>query len=98
MERISLRLVVQTLLIAPIRFYQCCISPMLPAACRYYPSCSSYAIIAIKKHGALWGLLLTFWRIMRCHPWAEGGFDPVPDTRPSFTFGRHQENTQSHGR
>lgn len=98
MKPVSWHLLLQKILIAPIRVYQWCISPLFPASCRYYPSCSAYAITAIKRHGAFWGVLLTIWRILRCHPWVEGGFDPVPDTRPSFRFGRHQEKTQSHGR
>ena len=62
----------------PIRFYQLAISPMMPAACRYYPSCSNYAIEAIDKYGALKGGWLAAQRILRCHPFRPGGFDPVP--------------------
>jgi uncharacterized protein len=62
----------------PIRFYQLAISPMMPAACRYYPSCSNYAIEAIDKYGALKGGWLAVRRILRCHPFRPGGFDPVP--------------------
>jgi hypothetical protein len=62
----------------PIRFYQLAISPMMPAACRYYPSCSNYAIQAIDKYGALKGGWLAVRRILRCHPFRPGGFDPVP--------------------
>lgn len=66
------------LLILPIRFYQLCISPMLPASCRFTPTCSQYAIEAIKRHGAWRGLTLAAKRIMRCHPWGGSGYDPVP--------------------
>lgn len=66
------------LLRGPIRFYQLAISPMSPAACRYYPSCSNYAIEAIDKYGALKGGWLAVRRILRCHPFRPGGFDPVP--------------------
>jgi putative membrane protein insertion efficiency factor len=66
------------LLRGPIRFYQLAVSPMLPAACRYYPSCSNYAIEAIDKYGALKGGWLAIRRILRCHPFRPGGFDPVP--------------------
>jgi hypothetical protein len=66
------------LLRGPIRFYQLAISPMMPAACRYYPSCSNYAIEAIDKYGALKGGWLAIRRILRCHPFRPGGFDPVP--------------------
>jgi putative membrane protein insertion efficiency factor len=61
-----------------IRGYQIVISPMLGPRCRFYPSCSHYAIEAIERHGSLRGLWLTTKRILRCHPWHEGGFDPVP--------------------
>lgn len=64
--------------ILPIRFYQLCISPMLPAACRYTPTCSQYAIEAISKHGVIKGGYLALRRILRCHPWGGSGYDPVP--------------------
>ncbi|MDE5795788.1 MAG: membrane protein insertion efficiency factor YidD [Muribaculaceae bacterium] len=66
------------LLVLPIRFYQLCISPMLPAACRYQPTCSQYAIEAIRRHGPFKGLWLALRRIARCHPWGGSGYDPVP--------------------
>jgi putative membrane protein insertion efficiency factor len=61
-----------------IRGYQLAISPLLGPRCRFYPSCSHYAIEAIETHGSLRGVWLTIKRISRCHPWHEGGFDPVP--------------------
>ena len=66
------------LLILPIRFYQRCISPLLPAACRYTPTCSQYAVEAIQRHGPIRGLWLAIRRILRCHPWGGSGYDPVP--------------------
>lgn len=63
-----------------IRFYQRWISPMLGANCRFYPSCSCYAHEAIARHGALKGFGLAVWRLLRCHPWHAGGYDPVPDS------------------
>lgn len=66
------------LLVLPIRFYQLAISPMLPKSCRFVPTCSQYAIEAIKIHGPLRGLWLAVKRIMRCHPWGGSGYDPVP--------------------
>ena len=66
------------LLILPIRFYQRYVSPMLPPACRFTPTCSHYAIEAIQKHGALKGLWLALRRLLRCHPWGGSGYDPVP--------------------
>jgi uncharacterized protein len=66
------------LLIAFVRSYQVALSPLLPAACRYYPSCSAYAVEAIERYGALRGGWLAMKRIGRCHPFRPGGFDPVP--------------------
>ncbi|MDR1786165.1 MAG: membrane protein insertion efficiency factor YidD [Spirochaetaceae bacterium] len=63
---------------ALIRGYQLFISPMHPASCRFYPSCSSYALEALAKYGTFKGLYLSFRRIVRCHPFCDGGFDPVP--------------------
>jgi uncharacterized protein len=75
--------VVARVLIAPIRFYQRFISPALPATCRYYPTCSAYAVTALREHGALRGTWLAVKRLGRCHPWHEGGIDHVPPRRPS---------------
>ena len=66
------------LLILPIRFYQKCISPLTPPTCRFTPTCSHYAIEAIRKHGPFKGLALAVWRILRCNPWGGSGYDPVP--------------------
>lgn len=68
-----------SLLIFPIRLYQRYISPLTPPSCRYTPTCSQYAIEAIRKHGPLKGLYLGIRRILRCHPWGGHGYDPVPD-------------------
>ena len=69
------------LLVGPIRFYQRFISPLFPPTCRYEPSCSSYAVEALQTHGALRGSWLAVCRIGRCHPWHDGGYDPVPAPR-----------------
>ena len=65
-------------LITLIRAYKSVLSPLLPASCRYVPTCSEYAIEAIDRHGIVLGALLAGWRLLRCHPFAHGGFDPVP--------------------
>lgn len=65
-------------LLLPIRFYQYCISPLLPPTCRFTPTCSQYAVDALKKHGPVYGLWLTAKRLLRCHPWGGSGYDPVP--------------------
>ncbi|HEX7926538.1 MAG TPA: membrane protein insertion efficiency factor YidD [bacterium] len=69
-------------LIGLVRLYQLAISPFIPPCCRFYPSCSHYAIEALERHGALRGLWLTVWRLLRCQPWSAGGYDPVPDAKP----------------
>lgn len=63
-----------------IRAYQVAISPFFPAHCRFWPSCSAYAVEAVRKHGALGGGWLAAKRIARCHPWGGSGVDPVPET------------------
>lgn len=65
-----------------VRGYQIVISPILGPSCRYYPTCSAYALQAVERHGALRGSGLALRRIARCHPWHEGGYDPVPDASP----------------
>ncbi len=67
------------LLVSPLRAYQYCIGPLLGNCCRFYPSCSSYSIEAIQTHGILRGCFLMLRRILRCHPWHQGGFDPIPE-------------------
>lgn len=69
------------LLLSLIRFYRRHISPHLPPMCRYYPTCSCYAIEAIETHGALRGTMLAVWRVLRCNPLSRGGYDPVPPKR-----------------
>lgn len=66
------------LAVALLRLYKLAISPLLPSACRFYPSCSQYAAAAIEKHGVLRGSILAAKRLARCHPFHPGGVDPVP--------------------
>jgi putative membrane protein insertion efficiency factor len=69
------------LMVLTIKFYKIFISPMFPRSCKYYPSCSSYAIEAFEKKGLFKGLILSIWRILRCNPFSPGGYDPV-DNNP----------------
>lgn len=75
---------------ACIRGYQLIISPMIGQRCRFQPTCSSYALEAIEKHGTIKGGYLGIKRILRCHPWGSGGYDPVPSIS-----GRNTANNQS---
>jgi putative membrane protein insertion efficiency factor len=70
--------IIARLAVLMVRGYQVTLSPLLPSACRYQPSCSSYMIEAVERHGALRGVWLGARRILRCHPFARGGYDPVP--------------------
>ena len=75
--------------VAPLRVYQRAISPGLPARCKYYPSCSHYAVEAVRRYGVLRGVVLASWRLLRCNPWSHGGVDFVEDqtlfrTRPNL--------------
>lgn len=62
----------------PILFYRSCISPLTPPSCRFTPTCSQYALEALRRHGAIKGSWLTIKRLLRCHPWGGSGYDPVP--------------------
>lgn len=73
-----LRLAPRWILMTLVRIYQLFISPLLPASCRYVPSCSAYALEALERHGAIKGGWLAVRRIARCHPFRPGGYDPVP--------------------
>ena len=72
-----------------LRCYQRVISPMLPHSCRFVPTCSQYAMEAIEGHGALRGSLLALGRLLRCHPFAQSGYDPVPESLPGNAFSRN---------
>ena len=83
-----MRRVVHTILRLPalflllvLRGYQRFISPLTPPTCKFYPSCSQYAVIAVRRHGALYGTRLAVWRLLRCNPWNLGGIDDVPPAR-----------------
>ncbi|MBR4435960.1 MAG: membrane protein insertion efficiency factor YidD [Clostridia bacterium] len=70
-----------------IRIYQVYVSPRHPGKCKYSPTCSNYAIEAIRVHGAIKGSLLSFWRILRCNPFSKGGYDPVPEKKQKTPSG-----------
>jgi len=74
--------------VLPIRGYQRLLSPALPRRCKYHPSCSQYAIDAVRAHGALRGSILASWRVLRCNPFSDGGFDPVEGQRLFHTHAR----------
>jgi putative membrane protein insertion efficiency factor len=71
----------RALAVAPIVVYQRAISPALPRRCKYEPTCSRYAVDAIRSCGILRGLVLASWRLLRCNPWSDGGYDPVQAQR-----------------
>jgi putative membrane protein insertion efficiency factor len=73
----------KAILIILVRCYQWTISPLLGPRCRFYPSCSHYAVEALQIHGSLRGSYLALRRLARCHPWHPGGVDPVPEPRPA---------------
>lgn len=77
------------LLLLLLRGYQRFISPMRPPTCRFYPSCSQYAVIAVRRHGAAYGTWLAARRLMRCHPWNPGGIDDVPPARDRHRAHHH---------
>jgi len=81
----------QRWLLRVISLYQRFLSPLLPVACRFHPSCSSYAHEAVATHGVARGAVLAAARLARCHPWCEGGFDPVPPP-PADTTGAARED------
>ena len=79
------------ILILLIKLYQKFISPMFPAKCRFYPTCSQYTLEAVKEHGAIKGTYLGIKRILKCHPFHEGGYDPVPKKENKNSEGKKEE-------
>ena len=75
-------------LVAPVRLYQRLISPLLPRRCKYEPTCSAYAVEALRVHGPLRGMALAAWRLLRCNPLSGGGLDPVPPAHRVREAGR----------
>ena len=79
----------RTAALTPIVLYQRLISPAIPRRCKYEPTCSRYAVEAIRRQGVLRGLVLAAWRLLRCNPWSHGGYDPVEAQQ---VFGRRHRN------
>jgi len=77
----GMRALARNLAVAPIVLYQRLISPAIPRRCKYEPTCSRYAVEAIRRYGILRGLVLAGWRLLRCNPWSYGGYDPVEAQR-----------------
>lgn len=71
------QLMLRKIVCLPIKIYQYLVSPLMKPSCRYYPSCSQYAEYAIKEYGVMAGLWMSIKRLIRCHPWSPGGYDPV---------------------
>jgi uncharacterized protein len=76
----------RAIVLAPIGAYQRFVSPALPRRCKYYPTCSAYAVEAIREVGVVRGSILAAWRLVRCNPFSHGGYDPIED-RPFFKSG-----------
>ena len=92
----ALKIEMKTLLIRLIKIYQKTLSLLIGNSCRFYPTCSSYAIEAIEQHGSLKGSWLMIKRIARCHPLNPGGFDPVPKQKTKNEPCHHQDHPHSH--
>lgn len=86
----------KSLLLVPIKFYQKWISPMFAPRCKYYPSCSSYAVTAIENYGFK-GVVMALWRLVRCNPWSHGGVDYVLVTKNSSDKNKKKEKVTING-
>ena len=75
----TLRAFPRAIALLPLRVYRRLVSPLLPQRCRYYPSCSRYAVDAVERYGVLRGSVLAAWRVLRCNPWSAGGIDQIDD-------------------
>jgi putative membrane protein insertion efficiency factor len=69
----------RAIVLAPVQFYRRFVSPALPARCKYHPTCSAYAVEAVRRYGPFRGVVLAAWRVLRCNPWSHGGVDLVED-------------------
>ncbi|WP_413451698.1 membrane protein insertion efficiency factor YidD [Georgenia phoenicis] len=80
-----------------VRGYQLVVSPWFGPSCRYYPSCSAYAVTALRRHGAVRGLVLAGWRLLRCNPWSRGGVDHVPPAGDPMPWSRRAAQARTLG-
>ena len=85
----TLRRAARAVVVAPIVAYQKLISPAIPRRCKYEPTCSRYAVEAVRRYGIMRGLVLAGWRLLRCNPWSYGGYDPVEAQRVFRRHGGH---------
>ena len=72
---------IQRIVLAPVHAYRRWVSPLLPRRCKYEPTCSAYAVEAVRELGVARGVVLSVWRVLRCNPWSHGGYDPVSAQR-----------------
>ena len=86
----------KAVLLAMLRGYKWAISPLFPPSCRYVPTCSEYAAEAVERHGALRGSAMAAWRVLRCHPFVRGGYDPVPLNRVAAGLHTRQLHIRPH--
>lgn len=86
------------ILLLLVKFYRKIISPLKPPCCKYFPTCSEYALTAIERHGAVKGSLLAAWRVLRCNPWSLGGIDPVPEKFGFYTLKKRGELPEDNGK
>jgi uncharacterized protein len=87
--------VLRELCLAPLHLYRRLISPAIPNRCKYYPTCSTYAVQAVRELGVLRGIVVAAWRLARCNPWSDGGVDEVADRR-LFRDHDHHHNHEAH--
>ena len=87
--------VLREVFLAPVKLYRTLISPLIPARCKYYPSCSTYAVQAVRELGIVRGSIVAGWRLARCNPWSHGGVDELADRR---LFARHAGCDHDHGK
>jgi uncharacterized protein len=92
-----MRQFVQLVVLGLLRAYKWAISPMFPPSCRYVPTCSEYAMEAVERYGALRGGLMAVWRLLRCHPFAHGGYDPVVKQSSSYENSHFSQKTREMG-